>query len=30
MTREDTITDSLLDDLMRGCESPEEILDEHG
>ena len=30
MTKHDTRTDVLLDDLLQGCESPEEILGEHG
>ncbi len=30
MTKQDTKTDALLDDLVPGCESPEEILGEHG
>src|SRR5512139_4031583 len=30
MTKHDTRTDALLDDLLQGCESPEEILGEHG
>jgi transposase-like protein len=30
MTKPDTKTDALLDDLLQGCESPEEILGEHG
>lgn len=30
MTKHDTRTDALLDELLQGCESPEEILGEHG
>ncbi|QPD04823.1 MAG: hypothetical protein Nkreftii_002597 [Candidatus Nitrospira kreftii] len=30
MTKHDTRTDALLDDLLKGCASPEEILGEHG
>ena len=30
MTKPDTKTDALLDELLQGCESPEEILGEHG
>ena len=30
MTKSDTKTDALLDDVLQGCESPEEILGEHG
>jgi hypothetical protein len=30
MTTHHTKTDALLDDLLQGCESPEEILGEHG
>ena len=30
MTKHDTQTDALLDDLLQGCESPEEILGEQG
>lgn len=30
MTKQDTKPDALLDDLLPGCESPEEILGEHG
>lgn len=30
MTKHDTKTDALLDDLLQGCESPEAILGEHG
>jgi len=30
MTKPDTKTEALLDDLLQGCESPEEILGEHG
>jgi putative transposase len=30
MTKPDTKTDALLDDLLQSCESPEEILGEHG
>jgi transposase-like protein len=30
MTKPDTKTNALLDELLQGCESPEEILGEHG
>ena len=30
MTKSDTQTDALLDDVLQGCESPEEILGEPG
>jgi hypothetical protein len=30
MTKHNTKTDALVDDLLQGCESPEEILGEHG
>ena len=30
MTKHDTRTDALLDELLQGCASPEEILGEHG
>ena len=30
MTKHDTRTDALLDDLLQGCESPEEILGDQG
>jgi len=30
MTQHATRTDALLDDLLQGCESPEEILGAHG
>ncbi len=30
MTKHDTRTDALLDELLQGCESPEELLGEHG
>ena len=30
MTKKDAKTDALLDDLLQDCESPEDILGEHG
>src|SRR5210317_1904469 len=30
MTKQDTKTDALLDDLLQDCDSPEDILGEHG
>ena len=30
MTKHDTQREALLDDLVRGCESSEEMLGEHG
>jgi len=30
MTKKDTKTDALLDDLLQDCQSPEDILGEHG
>jgi hypothetical protein len=30
MTKHNTKTDALVDDLLQGCESPEEILGEQG
>ncbi|MDH5738828.1 MAG: transposase [Nitrospira sp.] len=30
MTKPDTKTDALLDELLQGCEPPEEVLGEHG
>lgn len=30
MTREPSKTDALLDELLQGCDSPQDILGEHG
>ncbi len=30
MSKPATKTDALLDDLLKGCDSPEDILGEHG